>query len=56
MLARLNSPLFDDLFRGANKPGDFPIAEQQLPLSPRLSLVPQMEASPNPAEPIGAIP
>jgi flavin-dependent dehydrogenase len=31
-------------------------AQRFLPLSPRLSLVPQMEASPSPAEPIGAIP
>ncbi|TMP94662.1 MAG: NAD(P)/FAD-dependent oxidoreductase [Verrucomicrobia bacterium] len=31
-------------------------AQRFLPLSPRLSLVPQMETSPSPAEPIGAIP
>ena len=31
-------------------------AQRFLPLSPRLSLVPQMETSPSPVEPIGAIP
>jgi flavin-dependent dehydrogenase len=31
-------------------------AQRFLPLSPRLSLVPQTETSPSPAEPIGAIP
>ena len=34
----------------------FVSAQRFLPLSPRLSLVPQTETSPSPAEPIGAIP